>query len=129
MFGLVVMCGPQRFLAGSTSRAAYRDVSGWGEEARQRAVAPQLNLRMEGEFQRGVSSREHYREHRQARTPATIRKQMIPKPSGKQKFGDKQGICLYYKYQTLSMLPIFNPSSCFVLPLIRTGSPVRVNIF
>ena len=71
-----------RFSAGSTTRATYRNVSAYGEEARQKPVVHQVNLKMEGDFQRTVSSKEHYKEQPYSRTPACIRKQMIPRPSG-----------------------------------------------
>ena len=50
-----------RFSAGSSTRSTYRDVSAHTEEARQRAVVPASNLRMEGDFHRSVSSRDHFR--------------------------------------------------------------------
>ena len=95
-----------RFSAGSTTRSTYRDVSAHTDEARQRPVVPASNLRMEGDFHRSVSSREHFRNaglysryalfqpnvnlHSSqmptlvfSRTPAMVRKPMIPKASGK----------------------------------------------
>ena len=94
-----------RFSAGSTTRSTYRDVSAHTDEARQRPVVPASNLRMEGDFHRSVSSREHFRNaglysryalfqpnvslHSSqmptlvfSRTPAMVRKPMIPKASG-----------------------------------------------
>ena len=72
-----------RFASGSTTRATYRDVSAYGNEARQKPVVHEGNLKMEGDFHRSVSSREHFKEQPYSRTPACIRKQMIPRPSGK----------------------------------------------
>ena len=72
-----------RFAGGSTTRATYRDVSGYTEEARQRPIVPQPNLKMEGEFSRELSSKEHFKPLPYSRRPASVRRQMIQTPTGK----------------------------------------------
>ena len=71
-----------RFAAGSTTRSAFRDLSAYNEEARPQSVKPLVSLRMEGDFSRSVSSREHYQPPPYTRTPATIRKSMMEVPTG-----------------------------------------------
>jgi len=72
-----------RFAAGSTTRSAYRDVSAYNEEARPKSVKPLVSLKMEGDFSRSVSSKEHFKPLPYSRTPVTIRKSMIEAPSGR----------------------------------------------
>ena len=72
-----------RFAAGSTTRSSFRDLSAYNEEARPQSVKPISSLRMEGEFSRSVSSKEHFQPPAYSRTPATIRKSMMDVPKGK----------------------------------------------
>ena len=71
-----------RFAGGSTTRATYRDVSGLTHEARQRPVVPEPCLKMEGDFSRDVSSKEHFKPLPYSRRPASVRRQMIQTPAG-----------------------------------------------
>jgi len=71
-----------RFAAGSTTRSSFRDLSAYNEEARPQSVKPIVSLRMEGDFSRSVSSKEHYQPLPYSRTPATIRKSMMEVPKG-----------------------------------------------
>ena len=71
-----------RFAGGSTTRATFRDVSGYTSEARQRAVVPEASLKMEGDFSRDVSSKEHFKPQPYSRRPASVRRQMIQAPTG-----------------------------------------------
>ena len=72
-----------RFAAGSTTRSTFRDVSAYTEEVRPRSVKPVVSLKMEGDFSRSVSSKEHFQPLPYSRTPAMIRKPMIEVPAGK----------------------------------------------
>ena len=72
-----------RFAAGSTTRSSFRDLSAYNEEARPHSVKPLVSLRMEGDFSRSVSSKEHYQPLPYSRTPATIRKSMMEVSKGK----------------------------------------------
>ena len=47
-----------------------------------RSVKPLVSLKMEGDFSRSVSSKEHFKPLPYSRTPVTIRKSMIEAPSG-----------------------------------------------
>ncbi|XP_023338849.1 uncharacterized protein LOC111709419 [Eurytemora carolleeae] len=72
-----------RFSAGSTTRSTYRDFSGSRAEARPKPVLPSGNLRMEGDFSREVSSKEHYPELPYSRTPAFPRKESLKLSRGR----------------------------------------------
>ena len=52
------------------------------EGARQRPVMPEPSLKMEGDFSRDVSSKEHFKPLPYSRRPASVRKQMIQTPTG-----------------------------------------------
>ena len=71
-----------RFSAGSTTRSTFRDVSAYNDEARPRSVKPVVSLKMEGDFSRSVSSKEHFKPLPYSRTPATVRKPMMQVPAG-----------------------------------------------